>query len=58
MLNVMGLLKQCEDFLESHVLHENVVGILKIARHLHCRRLERTALRYILIHFSDIVTQR
>ncbi|KAK7102009.1 hypothetical protein V1264_020302 [Littorina saxatilis] len=54
-LNVMGLLKQCEDFLESNINSDNVVGILKISRHLHCRQLERKALRFLLVNFGEVV---
>ncbi|XP_025104455.1 kelch-like protein 10 isoform X2 [Pomacea canaliculata] len=53
-LNVLGLLKQCTDFLATHLSHENAVGILKIARHLHCRQLEGKALRYVLVHFLQV----
>lgn len=56
-LNVLGLLKQCEEFLEAHFSCENVVGIMKIAKYLHCRQLERKALRFLLVRFNDIVTQ-
>ncbi|KAL8595166.1 hypothetical protein ACOMHN_013839 [Nucella lapillus] len=53
--NVLGLLKQCVDFLESHIQHYNVVGILKISRHLHCRQLELKALRFLLVQFAEVV---
>nr|KAG5711417.1 hypothetical protein BaRGS_025844 [Batillaria attramentaria] len=56
-LNVLGLLKQCCDFLEEHLCYENAVGILKIARYLHCRQLERKALRFLLVNFTDIMTK-
>lgn len=55
-LNVLGLLKQCTDFLATHLSHENAVGILKIARHLHCRSLPHCHFRSLCVTASLQVT--
>ncbi|XP_041366387.1 kelch-like protein 10 [Gigantopelta aegis] len=54
--HVMGLLKQCCDFLYNEITPENVIGIRAFARAYFCHQLERSATKYILQNVSDVYT--
>ncbi|CAL1526536.1 unnamed protein product [Lymnaea stagnalis] len=55
-LNVLGLLKVCEDFLLEHMNTENAIGIYKIAKYLHCRSLESHTWSFLLKNFHFLST--
>ncbi|XP_059163129.1 kelch-like protein 10 isoform X1 [Physella acuta] len=55
-LNVLGLLKVCEDFLLEHMNTDNAIGIYKIAKYLHCRSLESHTWSFLLKNFHFLYT--
>lgn len=55
-LNVLGLLKLCEEFLLEHITTDNAIGIFKLAKYLHCRSLEKQALGFLLKNFLAVST--
>ncbi|BFZ08177.1 hypothetical protein BsWGS_11215 [Bradybaena similaris] len=55
-LNVLGLLKVCEDFLLEQMNTDNAIGIYKIAKYLHCRTLETHTWSFLLKNFLTVST--
>ncbi|XP_035825803.1 kelch-like protein 10 [Aplysia californica] len=55
-LNVLGLLKVCEDFLLEHMNTDNAIGIYKLAKYLHCPLLEARTWAFLLQNFVCLST--
>lgn len=52
--HVIGIVKECCDFLTSELAPENCIGIHKFARTYFCHNLERTSFRYIMYRFHQV----
>ena len=52
--HVLGLVKECCQFLTRSLSIDNCIGIRNFARNYFCRGLERSAHRFILEHFVEI----
>ncbi|XP_053573731.1 kelch-like protein 10 [Bombina bombina] len=53
--NVMGIVRACCTFMESHLCVENCIGIYKFTEFYYCPELHHKAQTYILQNFTDIV---
>lgn len=55
--HVNGLVKGCCDYLVSEMGSENCIGIRKFSKAYFCHSLERTALKYLMQHFNDVMNK-
>jgi kelch-like protein 10 len=53
-LNMLGLVKQCAEFLIRQLSSENCIGIRAFARQFFCRQLDKAAHNYVMKNFVDI----
>lgn len=47
-------LQACEDFLLENMTLDNVIGMMKISRYLHCPGLEKKTRDFVLRRFKDV----
>uniref|UniRef100_A0A8C4XL28 Kelch like family member 10 n=1 Tax=Falco tinnunculus TaxID=100819 RepID=A0A8C4XL28_FALTI len=52
--NIMGIIRQCCEFLKSQLCLENCIGICKLTNYYHCPDLRKAAYEFILHHFEDM----
>ncbi|XP_053309579.1 kelch-like protein 10 [Spea bombifrons] len=53
--NIMGIVRECSDFLKTELCLENCIGIRKITDHYYCPELRQKAYMFILHHFEEMV---
>ncbi|KAM8945349.1 kelch-like protein 10 isoform 2-T2 [Pelodytes ibericus] len=53
--NIMGIVRECCDFLISHLCTENCIGICKFTYYYYCPKLRQEAYMYILHNFEEMV---
>ncbi|NXL95959.1 KLH10 protein, partial [Alectura lathami] len=53
--NIMGIIKLCCKFLESHLSLENCIGISRLMNSYYCPSLQQTAYMFILHNFEELV---
>ncbi|XP_053573803.1 kelch-like protein 10 [Bombina bombina] len=53
--NVMGIVRACCTFMESHMCLKNCIGLYKFTDYYYCPELQQKAQTYILQNFTDIV---
>ncbi|NXQ89048.1 KLH10 protein, partial [Nyctibius grandis] len=52
--NVMGIIRQCCEFLKSQLCLENCVGIYRLTNYYYCPDLREAAYMFIFHHFKDM----
>ncbi|CAH2299992.1 kelch 10 [Pelobates cultripes] len=53
--NVMGIVRECCDFLKSQLCMENCIGMYRFTDHYYCPKLHQEAYMYILHNFEEMV---
>lgn len=52
--HVLGLMKLCCSFLESHLTAPNCIGVRRIAKTYGCSNLEKAAYRFLMVNFAEV----